>query len=434
MIPESTRDTALVLGGGGAKGSYEIGVIEALERLNIHAGSVYGVSVGALNAALYAQHALEQADRLWSQLRLDDLVNEESLSLAEAAENLFDHPEKLVGFLSRYSKNKGIDISPYESLLRTAVDADAVRRSDVRFGLTATRVSGLTLTEKPIEEMKEGQLVDWLLASSACFPVFPVRTIDKEGYIDGGFCDNVPVSMALRAGARHVIAADIGKHRSHACYDRRPNVTYIRASHPIGGLMTFDPERTAWNRKLGYLDTLRAFGLLRGFKYAFDADDAGASSDRARAFTVALSRMEAGLRPSHAVSLGAKDRAPFFTLLEEEMGTSCGAVDYFLRACELAAETVRLDPTRVLTLDSLSAQLASLLPFEHAKTLSESLVGGHIGALFSRPQIDRGLAVTCLYLLMKKRGMDFPLASYAAGSFPREFVCALALTFLLPEA
>ena len=29
MIPESTRDTALVLGGGGAKGSYEIGVIEA---------------------------------------------------------------------------------------------------------------------------------------------------------------------------------------------------------------------------------------------------------------------------------------------------------------------------------------------------------------------------------------------------------------------
>ena len=32
MIPESTRDTALVLGGGGAKGSYEIGVIEALER------------------------------------------------------------------------------------------------------------------------------------------------------------------------------------------------------------------------------------------------------------------------------------------------------------------------------------------------------------------------------------------------------------------
>ena len=167
MLSETRKDIALVLGGGGAKGSYEIGVIEALERLNIRAGSVFGVSVGALNAVMYAQHALEEADRLWTQIRLDSLVSEESLSLADAAENLFDHPEKLVEFLARYNKNKGIDISPYASLLRRVVDEDAVRRSDVRFGLTATRVSGLALTEKNIEDMAEGTLVDWLLASSS---------------------------------------------------------------------------------------------------------------------------------------------------------------------------------------------------------------------------------------------------------------------------
>ena len=434
MLSETRKDIALVLGGGGAKGSYEIGVIEALERLNIRAGSVFGVSVGALNAVMYAQHALEEADRLWTQIRLDSLVSEESLSLADAAENLFDHPEKLVEFLARYNKNKGIDISPYASLLRRVVDEDAVRRSDVRFGLTATRVSGLALTEKNIEDMAEGTLVDWLLASSSCFPVFPIHTIEKEGYIDGGFCDNVPVSTALRAGARHVIAVDIGKHRSHTGYDRRPNVTYIRASHPIGGLMTFDPARVAWNRKLGYLDTLRAFGLLRGFSFAFDPEDVQAATIPAKDFVALLSRMEAGLRPSHAVSFGAKDRAPFFSLLEEEMGTRCDASDYFLRACELTAEIVQMDASEILTLDALSAKLAATLPLQRARELSESLVGGHVGALFSKPQIDRKLAVSCLYLLIKKRGMDFPLAGYAAGSFPREFVCALALTFLLPEA
>ena len=37
LIPS---ETALVLGGGGAKGAYQIGVMQALESLGISAGSV----------------------------------------------------------------------------------------------------------------------------------------------------------------------------------------------------------------------------------------------------------------------------------------------------------------------------------------------------------------------------------------------------------
>lgn len=40
-------ETALVLGGGGAKGAYEVGAIAALDELGIKAGSVFGTSVGA---------------------------------------------------------------------------------------------------------------------------------------------------------------------------------------------------------------------------------------------------------------------------------------------------------------------------------------------------------------------------------------------------
>ena len=47
-------ETALVLGGGGAKGAYEVGAIAALDELGIKAGSVFGTSVGALHAAMYA--------------------------------------------------------------------------------------------------------------------------------------------------------------------------------------------------------------------------------------------------------------------------------------------------------------------------------------------------------------------------------------------
>ena len=45
-------ETALVLGGGGAKGAYEVGAIAALDELGIKAGSVFGTSVGALHAAM----------------------------------------------------------------------------------------------------------------------------------------------------------------------------------------------------------------------------------------------------------------------------------------------------------------------------------------------------------------------------------------------
>ena len=46
---------ALVLSGGGSKGSYQIGVWKALRKLHIKFDIVTGTSVGALNGALVAQ-------------------------------------------------------------------------------------------------------------------------------------------------------------------------------------------------------------------------------------------------------------------------------------------------------------------------------------------------------------------------------------------
>ena len=79
-------ETALVLGGGGAKGAYEVGAIAALDALGVKAGSVFGTSVGALHAAMYAQGSMDAAAELWSSIRLSDVVSEESLAIADDAE------------------------------------------------------------------------------------------------------------------------------------------------------------------------------------------------------------------------------------------------------------------------------------------------------------------------------------------------------------
>ena len=99
-------ETALVLGGGGAKGAYEVGAIAALDELGIKAGSVFGTSVGALHAAMYAQGSMDAAAALWDNIRLSDVVSEESLAIADDAENIFDHPEKLLEFITRYAQKK----------------------------------------------------------------------------------------------------------------------------------------------------------------------------------------------------------------------------------------------------------------------------------------------------------------------------------------
>ena len=189
-------ETALVLGGGGAKGAYEVGAIAALDELGIKAGSVFGTSVGALHAAMYAQGSMDAAAALWDNIRLSDVVSEESLAIADDAENIFDHPEKLLEFITRYAQKKGVDVSPLMDILHKLIDEDKIRRSGVHLGIVTTRFPSLAMVEKRLEEMETGSLIDWLMASASCFPIFPMKQVGGDRYIDGGFCDNTPVEMA----------------------------------------------------------------------------------------------------------------------------------------------------------------------------------------------------------------------------------------------
>ena len=66
----------IVLGGGGAKGAFQLGVWKWLEE---HGGmdcftGISGASVGALNSLLFAQGDYNKAESLWMSMREGDLV------------------------------------------------------------------------------------------------------------------------------------------------------------------------------------------------------------------------------------------------------------------------------------------------------------------------------------------------------------------------
>lgn len=421
LIPSQT---ALVLGGGGAKGAYQIGVARALKDLGVGYAHAYGTSIGALNAAMLAQGDLHAAAQLWAELRLSDVVTPESIALAEEAESIFSHPEKMLDFITRNAQKKGLDATPLFSVMRKAIDEEKLRSSDIAFGLVTTRFPSLSMVEKKLASMERGSVCDWLEASAACFPAIPMKNIAGERYLDGGFMDNVPVEMAIRAGARHIIAVDIGRTQAHTQYALRPNITYIRASHPLGGLLTFDPAQSLHNMTLGYNDTMRAFGQLSGTHYSFDPIDAQRLRERAQDFVCFLTAYEAEMN-------GRKDSAPLFSLLEASLRPGSDAIGYFLRALEMCAQMLSLDPAKIYTFDMIRDAITAALPLEQAQSMLGSLLCGRIGVLFAPPQPDRKVVLACLHLILQKEGRFSALAMHTLSAFPRELLCALTLKVIL---
>ena len=71
---EHTGKRALVLAGGGAKGSYQIGVWHALQALDWTPDIITGASVGTLNGCLFTMGKAREAEELWRSLEIHDVL------------------------------------------------------------------------------------------------------------------------------------------------------------------------------------------------------------------------------------------------------------------------------------------------------------------------------------------------------------------------
>lgn len=258
---------AIVLGGGGARGPYHIGVWKALRELGIEYSIVTGSSVGALNGALMVQGDFETAERLWKSLTITDVIaktNDVDVTQSHKA---------AIALVCKAIGQGGLDTSPLEQILREAVDERAVRESPVDFGLVAAKYPGFRPVQLLKQEIPEGELVDYLLASSAWYPFLRRRTIGNADYVDGGYADNLPAELAVRCGADEVIAIDL--HGAGIVHTFRKDIPvhFIHSHWNLGEMLVFDPDSAARNMRLGYQDGLKTFRRLEGNAYAFPVGD-----------------------------------------------------------------------------------------------------------------------------------------------------------------
>ncbi len=254
---------ALVFGGGGAKGAYELGVWHAIRELGIKIDIVTGSSVGALNGAMFAVDNYELAEKLWLNLTPNQIIKTNETD-----------PKVVYQKFLKEAATGGADTSPLEELLQMAVDEKKTRASNIKYGLITCNFPSLKPVFITLDEMKEGSFVDYLMASATAYPTFRPKVIDGSRYIDGGFYDNLPVNMAIDMGADEVIAVDlkaIGIYRK--LKNKNIDVHTIIPSRGLGSFLMFDKDLVKINAAIGYQDTLKYFSKLDGEYYSFKKDE-----------------------------------------------------------------------------------------------------------------------------------------------------------------
>jgi len=174
----------IALGGGGARGFAHLGILKAIQELEVPIHCVAGTSIGAVVGGAYAAGILDKAIG-WAER-----------SNWKKLPGLFLEPR-----LSRKALIRGDRI---ESLFRAMMPVSDFSELSIPFAAVAT---DLMTGEEVV--MSRGDVNTAIRASMSIPGV--LSPVERNGCIlvDGGMVDPVPVSVCRRLGAEKVIAVDL---------------------------------------------------------------------------------------------------------------------------------------------------------------------------------------------------------------------------------
>ncbi len=205
----------VVLSGGGARGAGHVGVLRALEELNVPIHGIVGTSMGAVVGGLYAAgYSPDQLDRIiarmdWADM-LDDNPGRRPFRFRRKAEEENFLITRRAGIDSGGIKLprgivEGQKLKAFfnRSVLHTA-DLPSFDELNVPFRGVATDIA----TGKAVV-LDKGSLADALFASMAIPTFFSPMKLNGKLLVDGGVSDNLPIDVAFAMGADFVIAVDL---------------------------------------------------------------------------------------------------------------------------------------------------------------------------------------------------------------------------------
>lgn len=174
---------ALALGGGGARGLAQIGVIEVLQAHGLYIEAVAGTSCGALVGGAFAAGKLELLRDWMCRTSRNEMLRLLDPGLGRPA--MFTG-SRLVQTLRALIGEPRIEDLPIDF---TAVAVDLHRQREVW--------------------LRQGDLWDALRASFAIPGIFTPLMMGEMALVDGGLLSPLPITAARLFGSRRVIAVDL---------------------------------------------------------------------------------------------------------------------------------------------------------------------------------------------------------------------------------
>ena len=251
----------IVLSGGGAKGSYEVGVWKALRKLHIKYDIVTGTSIGAINGMMMAQKEFYKCLSIWNNINYNVLYDN--------FKQINNSKEMYLEYLNKIAEG-GIDTTKIEQLINDNYKPTKLYNSKIAFGIISFNLSTRKVVASTKKNTRPDKLKKYILASATCFPFFKPTKIGNDLLVDGGYYDNLPINLAIELGATEIIAVDLGSIGFRKKINSKDiKITYIEPNNKLDSFLMFDSNVTKRMIKLGYNDTLKKFNKLDGNLYTF---------------------------------------------------------------------------------------------------------------------------------------------------------------------
>lgn len=181
---------ALVLSGGGSKGSYQAGALKyILGELAVAYDVFCGVSVGAINCAFLSMFPAGQEQQ--SGLKLFELWG--GLENSKIYQSW-----KPFGSLHALWKNSFYDSSPLQHLIRKHIKLETIRNNDRRVNVGTV---SLTSGKYTIFDQTSDHFIDAVIASASFPTAFQPINFLGQLWSDGGIKEVSPIKKAVELGA-----------------------------------------------------------------------------------------------------------------------------------------------------------------------------------------------------------------------------------------
>lgn len=181
---------ALVLGGGGARGCAQVGILRALAECGVPVDIIGGTSIGAFMGALFAE------ERSYSQTRIR--AKQWAEGMTSMMKTILDLTYPITSMFSGTGFNSSIS-----NIFKDRQIEDLWLPY---FAITTD------ITASAMRVHTDGSLWRYVRASMSLSGYMPPLCDPKDGHLlmDGGYINNLPADVARSMGAKVVIAIDVG--------------------------------------------------------------------------------------------------------------------------------------------------------------------------------------------------------------------------------